>query len=296
VTTIAVIGPGAIGGTLAAWLSVVKSNDVIVCARTPFDRLLVDAPGGRTLESSPRVLTDPNAGNINPVDWVLTVTKTYDVEGAARWLRRLASDRTRVAVIQNGVEHQSRFADLVPADRLLPVIIDIPAERTAPGRILQRRHGDITAPNGALGKSFSALFAGTPLTPILSDDFLSASWRKLVFNSPSVVFALTLKPAGVVRDENIAALMKAIAREALAVGRAAGATLDDAIAGEAVERYRASAPGTVNSLLADRLAKRRLEVDARNGVIVRLGKKHGIETPLNAMAVTLLEATSFQIA
>jgi predicted nucleic-acid-binding protein len=156
---------------------------------------------------------------------------------------------------------------------------------------LQRRHGDITVPNGALGKVFSSLFEGTPLAPISSDDFLSASWRKLVFNSPAVIFALTLKPAGVVRDESIATLMKAIAREAIAVGRAAGATLDDAIAGEAVERYRTAAPDWVNSLLADRLAKRPLEVDARNGVIVRLGRRYGIETPLNEMAVTLLEAS-----
>jgi 2-dehydropantoate 2-reductase len=46
----------------------------------------------------------------------------------------------------------------------------------------------------------------------------------------------------------------------------------------------------VNSLLADRLAGRPLEIDARNGVIVRLGQQHGIATPLNGMAVAILEA------
>jgi 2-dehydropantoate 2-reductase len=38
------------------------------------------------------------------------------------------------------------------------------------------------------------------------------------------------------------------------------------------------------------MAGRRMETDARNGVIVRLGEKHGIATPLNWMAVTVLEA------
>jgi 2-dehydropantoate 2-reductase len=33
-----------------------------------------------------------------------------------------------------------------------------------------------------------------------------------------------------------------------------------------------------------------MEIDARNGVIVRLGKKHGLPTPLNGTAVALLEA------
>jgi 2-dehydropantoate 2-reductase len=31
-----------------------------------------------------------------------------------------------------------------------------------------------------------------------------------------------------------------------------------------------------------------MEIDARNGVIVRLGEKHGIETPLNRMAAAVL--------
>jgi ketopantoate reductase len=36
--------------------------------------------------------------------------------------------------------------------------------------------------------------------------------------------------------------------------------------------------------------RRPLELDARNGVIVRLGQKHGIPTPSNRMAVALLTA------
>ena len=47
---------------------------------------------------------------------------------------------------------------------------------------------------------------------------------------------------------------------------------------------------SVNSLHADRLARRPTEIDARNGVIVRLGRKHGIPTPCNQMAVALMEA------
>ena len=45
-----------------------------------------------------------------------------------------------------------------------------------------------------------------------------------------------------------------------------------------------------NSMLADRRAGRPMEIDARNGVIVRLGRKHGIPAPMNALMVALLEA------
>lgn len=43
---------------------------------------------------------------------------------------------------------------------------------------------------------------------------------------------------------------------------------------------------------ADRQAGRRLEIDLRNGVIVRLGHKHGISTPFNEMAVDVLTSVS----
>jgi 2-dehydropantoate 2-reductase len=288
-TTIALIGPGAIGGTIAAWLGERSGNDVTVCVRTPFDKLIVEVPGGRTLEATPKVLRNPDEAK--PVDWVLAVTKTYDTEGAARWLRRLVGESTRVAVIQNGVEHMNRFVDLVPRARVLPVIVDIPADRSGPGRIRQRRHGDITVPRSEIGRAFALLFEGLPLAPAMVDDFLSASWRKLALNSSAIVNALALKPAGIVHQEKIATLMRAIAAEAVAVARAVGARLDDGLPDEVIARSLSAPPDLTNSLLADRLGGRPLEVDARNGIIVRQGALHGIATPLNAMAVAILEAS-----
>ncbi|MEG3181475.1 ketopantoate reductase C-terminal domain-containing protein [Sphingomonas sp. LT1P40] len=78
--------------------------------------------------------------------------------------------------------------------------------------------------------------------------------------------------------------MHALVVECIAVGRAEGAQLDDALADRVVAGYRADPADAVNSILADRLAGRPTEADARNGVIARLGAHHGIATPLNDMA------------
>jgi 2-dehydropantoate 2-reductase len=59
---------------------------------------------------------------------------------------------------------------------------------------------------------------------------------------------------------------------------------------EVVEGARKAPLDSINSLLADRTAGRQMEIDARNGAIVRFGRKHGIPTPLNEMAVALLVA------
>ena len=73
------------------------------------------------------------------------------------------------------------------------------------------------------------------------------------------------------------------------MGRAEGARLDDELAETVLQKYRSAPADSVNSLHADRLAGRPMEIDARNGVIMRLGQKHGIPTPANRMAVALLE-------
>src|SRR6188768_3009114 len=123
-TTIAIIGPGAIGGILAAWLSQDPDHAVTVCARTPFDRLEVETPTGR-ITASPRVVTDPSDAGV--VDWVLIATKAYDAASAARWLPALRRADTPVVVLQNGVEHVERFAPYVPVEQLVPAVIDCPA-------------------------------------------------------------------------------------------------------------------------------------------------------------------------
>ena len=46
VQSITLIGPGAIGGTLATWLSQNPSNAVSVAVRTPFDSLEVETRDG----------------------------------------------------------------------------------------------------------------------------------------------------------------------------------------------------------------------------------------------------------
>src|SRR4051812_21579496 len=147
---VAVIGAGAIGGTLAAWLA--QNHDVTVCARSPLGDLEIETPE-RVLRATPTILTDPAAGT--PVDWVLSTTKTYDCAAAAAWLPGLMGPDTRLAVIQNGVEQRERFP-MVAQARIVPVIIDLPAERTAPGRIVQRRDGTILVPDGEAGEALVA--------------------------------------------------------------------------------------------------------------------------------------------
>jgi 2-dehydropantoate 2-reductase len=262
-------------------------HELVLCTRRPMSGLSVETPDGLVTVQGTFVTSPSEAFEI---DWVIVATKAYDVAGTAKWLEKLCSNGAPIAVLQNGVEHRERFAPYVPIERILPVMVDCPAERRTPDKVRQRGVMHLKVPDNALGRDFVDLFAGTPADATTVSDFLTVVWRKLCFNSAGVLSALVLQPAGVVRAGAMGDVALQIIRECAAVGRAEGANLEENVADVVLAAQRAAPADSVNSMLADRQAGRPVEIDARNGVIVRLGRQHGIPTPANSMAVALMEA------
>jgi 2-dehydropantoate 2-reductase len=284
---VAIIGPGAIGGTVAAHLEAAGRHEIILCSRRPIAGLIVETPTG-TLRCRLRVLTEPALAT--PVDFVLVATKTYDVAPTAAWLSRLAPAGVPVAILQNGVQHRELFAAHLADEQVVPVIVWLTAERRQQDVIYQRSAARLAVGESLAGRALADLFAGTGIAVETTGDFRSAAWRKLCGNSAGIINAIIRQPTGALRDERIAELARAIVRESAAVGRAEGAVLADDIAETVVRGLVGIAPDSLNSMQIDREAGRPLEIEARNGIIVRLGRKHGIPTPRNETAVTLLEA------
>lgn len=284
---VAIVGVGAIGGVLAALLEVTGQHEITLCTRRPMDRLTVKTPEG-VVTVRAKNLTDPALAE--PVDWVIVATKAYDAVGAAAWFPALCRNNAPVAVVQNGVEHRERFAPYVNPDLIVPVIIECPVERQEGGTVRQRGPARLHVDAGRLGQGFAQLFEGSNAQVELTGDFITVAWRKLCVNSAGALSALTMKPAGVLRDEAMAEIARQMVAECVAVGRAEGAHLDGDTPQRVLDGYWAQPTDSINSMLADRLAGRPMEIDARNGVIVRKGETHGIETPLNQMTVALLQA------
>lgn len=284
---VAIVGVGAIGGALAGLLETANRHEITLCMRRPLESLTVQMPEGEVRVRA-HMLCD--AAQAEPVDWVIVATKAYDAAGAARWFPGLCAKGAPVAIVQNGVEHRERFKAYVDAERLLPVVIDCPVERRAPEHVHVRGASLMKVEETRLGSDFAGLFADTAVKMMLVDDFTTAAWWKLCINSVGALNAITLKPAGVLREEAIGRIAREMATECVAVGRAEGARLDDDLPDQVLAMYRKQPEDSVNSMLADRLAGRPMEIDARNGAIVRKGEKHGIATPMNRMAVALLQA------
>ncbi|MCS3795190.1 2-dehydropantoate 2-reductase [Niastella sp. OAS944] len=283
--SITIIGPGSIGGTVAAWLAQDKVNTVSICTRTTFTELTVDTPYGSIIVK-PEIFTSPE--QVRVADWVLIATKAYDVEPTAKWLQRLVGPHTVVAILQNGVEHVERFMPYVPKEQLLPVIVSLSAQRKAPAHIWQSSNGEITVPDTNNGKAFVKLFQQTKLNVQTTADFLSHAWDKLTLNCTGAIPAITLKPLNLREQEEWIDIVRALIRECIAVAKAEGANLDETLEEKLIYKYVNNPSNSINSLHADRIAGRPMEIDARNGAVVRIGQRHGISTPMNQFITILL--------
>jgi 2-dehydropantoate 2-reductase len=193
-------------------------------------------------------------------------------------------------VLQNGVDHVERIQPLVPPETLvLPVVVQMPAEKTSPGTIEQARTGMLIAPDSEAGHAFAALFEGARTRVEAHSDFLSQSWWKLISNaSIGGVCALALKPNGAIREPETRELVLALMREVVEVGRAEGAILPDDAPDKVLRMMLQAAPDHWSSISVDRREGRPMEWQVRNGVVGRLGRRHGIATPLNDAITTLL--------
>ncbi|MDP9104824.1 MAG: 2-dehydropantoate 2-reductase [Candidatus Eremiobacteraeota bacterium] len=281
---VAIVGPGAVGGAVSAHLATVDGIEQFLCARTPLAFITLETEQGR-LFSKPRVhLT---LRGVEVADWVIVATKAYDNSRAAAWLPPMTGDRTRVAVLQNGVDHVERFAPYFNRDRILETVVDVPVDRIAPGHLRERRPGLICVPDTDAGRDFCALFQRSSLRVQTAADFVTAAWRKLCFNSAGAVSAIALSRDAVTHHGAACDLARLLAAECAAVGRAEGAVLAADIVEEVLEDLKRPNAG-VNSLLADRLAGRPMEVHERNGIIVQKGAKHRIPTPANAFVADFL--------
>jgi 2-dehydropantoate 2-reductase len=282
VTTVAIVGPGAIGATVAA---AVKA-DVRLYGRTPHEQLVVEREGGDTEIVPGPVLTDPTAAE--PVDVVLLAVKAHQTEGAAPFLRALCRPGTVVVVLQNGVEQRELVGPHAPGATVLPAVVWVPVETVSPAHVHVRGDLRLTLPDEPDAHAIVELIDGVEL----ASDFATQTWRKLAINAVAGLMVLTGRRAGMFRRPDVAALARALAAETLAVARAEGADLPDAVADELVAEFAAYPEDLGSSILFDHEAGRPLEWDARNGVVARLGARHGVPTPVSDVIVPLLASAS----
>jgi 2-dehydropantoate 2-reductase len=289
-TSIALVGPGAIGSTVAAFLHA-AGHPVVVCGRTPRDAIEVRPDDGEPIVVPGPVRTDPAEIN-GTVDVVLLAVKDTQNEQAAGWLARLCDENTLVLALQNGVEQVERVGRFCPSSTVVPAAVWFSAETQPEGWVRLRSPVRLVLPVGDPAENLAKLLQDAAMTVELDPDFLTATWNKLLFNAVVGTMVLAGRRMGMFRRDDVAALARRYLTECLAVARAEGANLGDEVVDEVMDRLRQLPEDVTTSMLTDRQSNRPLEWDIRNGVIARKAAEHGLATPISDVLIPLLAAAS----
>ncbi|ACS84749.1 2-dehydropantoate 2-reductase [Musicola paradisiaca Ech703] len=287
--TVALVGPGAIGTTIAAALHEVGRTPT-VCGRTAHDHLELRFDGGQVVVPGP-VHTDP-AGIKRMFDLVFIAVKSTQIAAVAPWLSALCSAKTVVCVLQNGVEQKALFAPYLSASLVLPSVVWFPAQREPDASVWLRENARLTLPDTPEARIVQTALHGTRCAVDVAADFTTVAWRKLLQNAVGGLMVLAGRRAGMFSRADITGLALSYLQECLAVARAEGAALSDDVPREIVDRFHRAPADLSTSILADRQAGHPLEWDCRNGVVQRYGRAHGIPTPISDLIVPLLAAAS----
>ena len=289
---IAVIGTGGVGGYFGARLALACHDVVFVARGAHLDAIrkhgLEVEHASATMHVANAQATDDIA-SIGPVDIAMVCTKLWDVEPIAPKLVPLVKDGGLAIPFQNGIEAPDMLRNALGRDHVAGGIAYIAANIGAPGVIavqnpLNRlRIGSFFGIGESRINAFAAAGRDAGINVEVADDIRLALWEKFaMFAAMSGVTALSRQRIGVVRgDPELRALFERAVVEAVAVARAEGVTLPGDYVGKQLAFIDALAPEATASMARDLEGGHRLELPWLSGAIARLGRKHGVPTPIH---------------
>jgi 2-dehydropantoate 2-reductase len=286
--TVAVLGPGGVGGLLAALLS--RSGHRVICLSGEQTAKTLRSGGiqvrsARFGDFTVRVEADTELRE--PVDACLVTVKDTALDAAsARVPAPVLGDGLLVPFL-NGVEHPAALRARYRPDRVAPAVIRVESTRVAPGVV---EHGspfaeiDLTGtdvPRPRLDALAEAFATAGPATRVLADE-TAALWAKMSFLAPFALLTTRYGlPLGDVRTRHRDELT-ALVEETAAISDACGGPADPA---QALARYDAFPAATKSSMQRDAEAGRPLELDAIGGALLRAAERHGVAAPVAARVV-----------
>ncbi len=288
-----VLGAGAIGSSLAAFLS--RKNDVTLIGNKAHveavnsNRLILEGDfTGRFF-----VKAETSIKEIPPNSLILLTTKVYDLTRTVADLKRLSKDDTVILVLQNGIRIKELVQKIVKNEiKVVRGLILMAAEFFEPGKI-RLWTGEIIVERSEIGEKIAELFHESELKTRVSEDILFEEWNKLVVNCVVNPLTAILR----VRDNEIAAdslkgIRHKIVKECVQVGTAEGISFKSNLERE-IDRKILSYTN-YSSMYQDIFKRKKTEIDFLNGIIVKLGKKHGVPTSANEILVGLIKFVEAQ--
>ena len=286
IQSVAILGAGAVGAYIVWGLSHRCDIRLSLVAEGERNRRL-KAEGMRINGKAyfPEVLTPDEARG---ADLLIVALKNGDLQGALDTIAAVATEKTVVMSLLNGVESEDIIASRIPPTQIIHSLIKIASHKSADGFhfnaegtigiIFGEKHPPCDTERV---RALSALFENTGIHCRATEHIEAEIWCKFHRNlCRNLVQAIIGAGVGCYEDSpHVQALVKGLSDEVLAVAAAKGIDLSAAAASS--KRSGATTKATRLSTLQDLDAHRRTEIDFFSGAVMKMGRELGIPTPFN---------------
>jgi 2-dehydropantoate 2-reductase len=293
-----IMGAGAMGSLFGGLLAL--SGEDIWLVSPQRDHIDMILANGLTIEEKGKILTvrvkaTTDANSVGKADLVLFFVKTYQTEQAVSNALPLEKEDTVFLTLQNGLNNEEVICRRVDPKKVMVGVTNQGATLLGPGHV---RHagwgethiGELRERETERGSRIAGIFQKAGIETHVSSQIYELIWAKLLVNvGINALTALTgLKNGQLLDHPETLRMMDVLVSEAAEVAKRKGIRID----GNPVQKVISVAEVTRenrSSMGQDFDYKRKTEIDAINGAIVKEAKNLGISVPYNQMITDLIK-------
>ena len=286
---IVIVGAGAMGCLFAARLAEQRARVTVVDVdRERLERIgrdgitLRDDGGERVLPVAASLAADVTA----PVDLLMLFTKGMHSEAAIASVSHLAPVAPLALTLQNGIGNAELLARQFGEERVLLGTAHVPSDLVGLASIVTHGFGSIEL--GGISpaaqqhaEAVADLLIAAGFGAKVAEDVNAAVWEKVAFNAALNASGMICEVPNEGLDNEAGRRIAAnVVGETVKVAEAAGISLDGDAILATIDAALVQHAHHKASMLQDREAGRRTEIETINGAIAREGKRLGVPTPV----------------
>ncbi len=294
-TKIVIVGLGGVGGYYGGLLAKKyiddKSIEIYFVARG--EHLKKVKENGLTLITEtgtfivqPTLVTD-NVLEIGIADYVIMTTKSYDLDTTIVQIKPCVGPNTVILPLLNGIDNSIRIRAMLPGIEVWNGCVYIVARLNKPGVV--ESSGNVHKfkfgfENKTTNKllSFETLLKNAGIDATFHTDILTTIWTKFFFisSTASLTSYFNVSFGALLTDEVRKSTLIQLLEELLLVANAEGAEIEHTIINKVIHQLEKLPFETTASMHSDFISQRNTELHTLTGIVVELGQKHGIQTPI----------------
>lgn len=235
-----------------------------------------------------KIKADTQIREIPPNTLILLTTKVHDSQKALGGVVTLLRKDTTILILQNGIGNEELVKSVVENKASVERgVLHFGAEFLKPGEV-NIIPGWVVLGSSEKGKEIAKLFNDSGLETRVTDNLKKDIWTKLLINCVINPLTAILE----IRDYEIVVsvldeLRHGIMHEGIEVARAEGVDFDESLI-QAVDK-EISGLKNYSSMHQDFMKGKKTEIEFLNGKIVEIGRRHGIQAPINGVLVSLIK-------